>query len=359
LWEHVLHQQHTQQQSFQPFLASTLAYASLLLAMEDMQLPLVDKQACCLALLQLAGLSTHTPYLSKAYNWLVYAKNLQAQLVAVNQRQQTTNTPVTPAPSMVAPTRVVSPTTTATVTTGHEVPPATKEDFQPPQPPPHQPSMLEKAAVSQSLPSSTAIPVVSPVGSTATTATCTTMEDVTTTFTTHTHGSMVVEESMLSINASSCQKKQHFLHPSTEVEDNDSFFPRESSDHLLCEQEDETEDGNDLSEVIFYSHTYTGDGFEVMAVDKERGEMSDYDDADSMDHHPSYTQAKRRSDATLFKSSASTEVSIAHLPVIMAESSDEDGFEVSYADDDEEISNDMQSYSALGKFLVSPTDVIV
>jgi hypothetical protein len=354
LWEHVLHQQHNQRQSFQPFLASTLAYASLLLAMEEMQVPLVDKQACCLALLQVADLSTHTPHLAKAYNWLVYAKNLQAQLVAGNQRQPTTNIPAALEPTAVPPTRVVSPTTTATVSTGHAVTAASKADFQPPQPLACQPSMAETSSVSQPLTSSTSFPVlVSPADSTAT------MEDVTATCTAH--GSMVVEATTVSIKANAVQIQQHFRHPSDEVDRvEDRCFQEESYDHHYHQQDDAEEnkdDDDDLSEVIFYSHTYTGDGFEVMAIDMESGEDSDKHDADHMDHPPPPTRANARSDTTPLTSPASTEHSRTDL--ILTDSLDEDGFEVSYAGEDGKITNDMQSYSSLGKMLVSPTDVNV
>jgi len=77
LWEHVLHQKH---QEGGLFSTCTIAYAAFLLAMEDAGLPLADKQAACLALREVANLSSQTPRLSEAYNWLFEAQLLQAQL---------------------------------------------------------------------------------------------------------------------------------------------------------------------------------------------------------------------------------------------------------------------------------------
>mmetsp|Transcript_27756 Transcript_27756/g.61132 ORF Transcript_27756/g.61132 Transcript_27756/m.61132 type:complete len:584 (-) Transcript_27756:241-1992(-) len=77
LWEHVAHQQ---QISNHPFSDCTLAYAAFLLAMEDAGLPLVNKQAACMALSHAAHLSAQTPMLFEAYNWLHQSRFLQTQL---------------------------------------------------------------------------------------------------------------------------------------------------------------------------------------------------------------------------------------------------------------------------------------
>jgi len=76
MWEHVLH--HDKQEG--GFSTCTAAYAAFLLAMEDAGLPLDDKQAACLTLLEVANLSAQTPRLSEAYNWLFEARTLQLQL---------------------------------------------------------------------------------------------------------------------------------------------------------------------------------------------------------------------------------------------------------------------------------------
>lgn len=357
-WEHVLHQQQEQQQSkkrssspvmFQPFVPSTLAYASLLLAMEDQQLPLADKQACCLALLQVADMSTHTPHLSQAYNWLVYAKNLQAQLVAADnqKRQDAATSPVTPA---AATTRVVSPTTTATVSTGDIVPEiapaATKADFQPPR---------------GSTDSSAPVAVVSPATSTATT-TLVIMEDASNDANGEeggNHSMMLVEETTVVLPfkaaSQSQQHHQHFRHPSVVVdEDDEGKQDQDASDFL---EEDETGAEDELREVIFYSHTYTGDGFEVMAIDM----MDDHDavNVEMADHIMITTQdpatitthlngASACEEASFLASPSSTEISVADL--ILTESLDEDGFEVSYGDKQKEL---------LANMLASPTNVVV
>eukprot|EP00535_Pseudo-nitzschia_heimii_P010463 CAMPEP_0197192970 /NCGR_PEP_ID=MMETSP1423-20130617/26162_1 /TAXON_ID=476441 /ORGANISM="Pseudo-nitzschia heimii, Strain UNC1101" /LENGTH=534 /DNA_ID=CAMNT_0042646007 /DNA_START=312 /DNA_END=1916 /DNA_ORIENTATION=- len=77
LWEHVLHQNKKEQGVFSK---CTTAYAAFLMAMEEVGLPLTDKQAACLALLEVANLSANTPRLSEAYNWLYEAKSLQMRL---------------------------------------------------------------------------------------------------------------------------------------------------------------------------------------------------------------------------------------------------------------------------------------
>ncbi|KAG7362110.1 cyclin-like protein [Nitzschia inconspicua] len=325
MWEHVLHQQHQQQAKvqqqhllppFQPFLPSTLAYASLLLAMEDKHLPLADKQACCLALLQVADLSTNTPHLSKAYNWLVYAKNLQTQLVAANQKKQTQ--PSTPAPAATTgTTRVVSPTTTATLSTGHVVS-ATKIESE---------TIRSQDAVTQKRDS---LPIVSPAVSTVTT-----MEDSSSS--SCQGASMVVEETTVTIKPNTWQKQQHFRHPS-QVEE-DPLFVDDDQDN----EEEDLEEEDDWSEVIFYSHTYTGDGFEVMTVDTEYAS----------------SVAQQYTDCQSFPltSPHSSELSVADL--VLTESLDEDGFEVSYANSFS-LSNTGSSskYELLASMLASPIDVV-
>ena len=77
LWEHVLHQDKKEGGVFSK---CTTAYAAFLMAMEDVGLPLADKQAACLTLLEVANLSAKTSRLSEAYNWLFEAKSLQIQL---------------------------------------------------------------------------------------------------------------------------------------------------------------------------------------------------------------------------------------------------------------------------------------
>mmetsp|Transcript_2591 Transcript_2591/g.6215 ORF Transcript_2591/g.6215 Transcript_2591/m.6215 type:complete len:530 (+) Transcript_2591:169-1758(+) len=87
LWEHMLHQDEKERGLFK---TSTLAYAAFLLAMEDVKLPLADKQTACLAILEVANLSAQTPQLSEAYNWLYKAKSLQAQLEQGNSLRRAT-----------------------------------------------------------------------------------------------------------------------------------------------------------------------------------------------------------------------------------------------------------------------------
>lgn len=113
MWEHVLHQQQEQQQQgggnnngrspqrqqqqkrqhARSFAPSTLAYAALLLVLEDAGVSLDDKQTACRVLLEAVDVSAaRTPYLSEAYNWLVLSKGLQEQLVVnqlIQQQQQT------------------------------------------------------------------------------------------------------------------------------------------------------------------------------------------------------------------------------------------------------------------------------
>ncbi|KAG7362107.1 hypothetical protein IV203_025773 [Nitzschia inconspicua] len=76
-------------------------------------------------------------------------------------------------------------------------------------------------------------------------------------------GSMVVEETTVTIKPNAWQKQQHFRHPS-QVEEVPLFADDDQDNEKeLGDEED------DLSEVIFYSHTFTGDGFEVMTIDTE------------------------------------------------------------------------------------------
>lgn len=89
LWEHEAHK-HLQHHTFS---SCTLAYAAFLVAMEDAGLPLADKQAACMALLEVANLSAQTPLLSEAYNWLLQARDLQIQLEQ-NNNAKLKNTPV-------------------------------------------------------------------------------------------------------------------------------------------------------------------------------------------------------------------------------------------------------------------------
>ena len=85
MWEHILHREKKEEGLFS---TCTLAYAAFLLAMEDAGLPLADKQAACLALLEVASLSAQTPQLPEAYNWLIKAKSLQVQLERGNSLRQ-------------------------------------------------------------------------------------------------------------------------------------------------------------------------------------------------------------------------------------------------------------------------------
>mmetsp|Transcript_9141 Transcript_9141/g.23162 ORF Transcript_9141/g.23162 Transcript_9141/m.23162 type:complete len:650 (-) Transcript_9141:149-2098(-) len=94
LWDHARggSSSHTSTPSpppMEPFLPSTMAYASLLLAMEDprLNLPLEIKQTTCRALLQVSGLSAHTPRLEEAYNWMILATSLQDQLIQQRRQQ--------------------------------------------------------------------------------------------------------------------------------------------------------------------------------------------------------------------------------------------------------------------------------
>lgn len=89
LWEHVLHQEKHEEGLFS---TCTLAYAAFLIAMEDAVLPLADKQAACLVLLEVSGLSAETPKLPEAYNWLYQAKLLQTNLEEGNKDKQATTT---------------------------------------------------------------------------------------------------------------------------------------------------------------------------------------------------------------------------------------------------------------------------
>ena len=88
MWEHILHKEKKEAGMFS---SCTLAYAAFLFAMEDAGLPLANKQAACLAILEVANLSAQTPRLSEAYNWLFKAKSLQAQLEQGKNRPQSAN----------------------------------------------------------------------------------------------------------------------------------------------------------------------------------------------------------------------------------------------------------------------------
>lgn len=52
------------------FESSILAYASMLVALEEVAVPLEDKQSFCRNILQVADLSASSPGLSKAFDWL-------------------------------------------------------------------------------------------------------------------------------------------------------------------------------------------------------------------------------------------------------------------------------------------------
>ncbi|KAL3913180.1 MAG: hypothetical protein SGILL_006592, partial [Bacillariaceae sp.] len=311
MWEHVLLQQQQAQQQLpactSSFLPSTLAYASLLLAMEDLQVALEDKQACCLALLQVADLSTHTPRLSAAYNWLVYAQQLQQQLVHSQQQQRqpqqptVVGQPVTPTVAKAA-SDVVSPsttaTTTATVSAGQQqhqqqlatkadfCVPASKADFQPPR-------------------GGGAVAIVSPTKSTCTMDTAAT--------------SGVNMETATSVSVKKLQR-----------EDDDSAEGNDYDDDL---------------EVIFYSHTYMGDGFEVMAVvDDNNMEQCKYEE--------DYEACERQMEAAdSFSLTSPFTCEDAPPELILTESLDEDGFEVSF-----HIANGMEKN--LSNMLASPRDVV-
>jgi hypothetical protein len=300
LWEHVLQQQRRLQtpQPDQPrsFSPSTLAYASLLLAMEDLQIPLADKQACCLALLHIADLSTHTPFLSQAYNWLVYAHKLQQQLVRANQKPvQATRVPTAEPPAVVSPTRVPTPKQQA----------FTKADFDPPS------AHCQKQAESQPA-------IVSPAPSTATTKTmdtCTTVSN-----------SLTMQESTDSMEESRPQQEEESLF---ESDDESEEYPEDDRDDDLSD-----------SEVIFYSHTYMGDGFEVMTLDMEEAGVG-----------MGSCQVKAM-DAFSLTSPLGPE----GLPpgLILTESLDEDGFEVSYA----LVRGSVKAVEQLSSMLASPRDVV-
>ena len=120
LWEHVAHQQQiTKQITSHPFSDCTLAYAAFLLAMEDAGLPLVDKQAACMALSHAAHLSAQTPMLSEAYNWLHQARFLQTQLEQGKTNPKTAA--VSPAPAnhtlVAVPAHAIAPQEQPTVHT--------------------------------------------------------------------------------------------------------------------------------------------------------------------------------------------------------------------------------------------------
>ena len=103
----------------EPFLPSTVAYASLLLAMEDprLNLPLEIKQTTCRALLQVSGLSAHTPRLEEAYNWMILATSLQDQLIQQRRQEQQQQLQASSSKTMTAvPATVQKPTVAAPVT---------------------------------------------------------------------------------------------------------------------------------------------------------------------------------------------------------------------------------------------------
>mmetsp|Transcript_15095 Transcript_15095/g.34802 ORF Transcript_15095/g.34802 Transcript_15095/m.34802 type:complete len:579 (-) Transcript_15095:244-1980(-) len=108
LWEHVAHQQRT---ITRPFSDCTLAYAAFLLAMEDTDLPLVHKQAACMALLQVSQLSAQTPMLSEAYNWLIQARLLQKELEKgkTNPKQGGASPALTNHPIVAVPAHAAAP----------------------------------------------------------------------------------------------------------------------------------------------------------------------------------------------------------------------------------------------------------
>eukprot|EP00536_Pseudo-nitzschia_multiseries_P017235 jgi/Psemu1/292924/fgenesh1_pg.1445_\ len=108
LWEHVAHQQ---QIITSPFSDCTLAYAAFLLAMEETGLPLVNKQAACMALLQVCHLSAQTPMLSEAYNWLLQARSLQTELEQgkTNPKQSEGSPPRTNHPIVEVPAHAAAP----------------------------------------------------------------------------------------------------------------------------------------------------------------------------------------------------------------------------------------------------------
>jgi hypothetical protein len=58
---------------------STLAYASMLVAMEEVPIPLQDKQSFATTMLQVAELSAYTPGLSDAFQWLSPRKQREAR----------------------------------------------------------------------------------------------------------------------------------------------------------------------------------------------------------------------------------------------------------------------------------------
>jgi hypothetical protein len=323
LWEHVLHQQkqrqmeqmkpsqqeRQQQQQHYPdtFLPSTLAYASLLLAMEDLQLPLVDKQACCLALLQVADLSTHTPHLSKAYNWLVFAKNMQEQLLLGQQQQQKCSPAKTSSTAASSVAGVASsPTTTAAIeaTTGT---PSTKGT--------HKQQQQDDSHL--------------PPSATEKDATISKKEEEKDT--TATSSLMVVEETIVPL--------------------------------LSSDNGDNNDGREDLTEVIFYSHTYMGGGFEVMAVDLEdEEEDDDYDLEDDTENLIGEGDADEEEDGEVVDPGCdelSDDDCLDSEPeLVLTESLDEDGFEVSYVDaslDNQAMSKNEESL--LAQMIASPREV--
>jgi hypothetical protein len=295
MWEHVLHQQQQrhyhqqqQQQRYRPFLPSTLAYAALLLAMEDLQLPLPDKQACCLALLQVADMSTHTPQLSTSYSWLVFAKGMHQQLVAQQQQQ---------------------------------LPPPSQQQ----QPPPC--AAFVNGATATTKPSSS-VPMVSPSASdisiaTATTTTNTSMGSFSSS---DSHKGHRTQQSSSSSSSSLIMTVEQTVVPvqmTTSSDEGDS----ESTLYAAVDCDDP------LTEVIFYSHTYMGDGFEVMTV-RDSQETEEEEDEDDEDLLPD------------------TET------LVLTESLDEDGFEVSYVTDTLlPTTKGFQEECHLANMLASPRDV--
>jgi hypothetical protein len=251
-------------------------------------------------------MSTHTPHLSKAYNWLVFAKGMHQQLV--DQQQQ------------------CAPVTT------------------------------EK-------PSSCSVPsVVSPSASEVS----------------YTAASTATNTSMDSSSSSMMMTVEQTTVP---VVRSNSSGDSSDDDDVVVEESNLEDDGvpnslDELTEVIFYSHTYTGDGFEVMPVDDSSNEIEyhpatshgDNKDDDDDDHHfvnnnwISRILSEEDDDSASFvvvdedDEEEDGDISDPAM-LVLTESLDEDGFEVSYATDFWNVNKNFNDDCRLSSLLASPRDV--
>jgi hypothetical protein len=281
MWEHVLHHQQFPNPpcSYPP---STLAYAALLLALEDSNLPLVEKQNICQILLEVADISAHTPNLTEAYNWLAFSKNLQDQLV-INQQLQ----------------RMAS---SSTGTIG----PATS-----PQPQQQSPSS-----------SSSSLAIIEPDEDD---------EPMLSDSSTSTMGAEPIIDHSVSHDLNDLDDDPQGA--SITVDDTVNIVTNHEQQEQYYSQDDlaDDDDTETSSEVIFFTQTYSGDGFEVVS-DGCGESWTDYDGYNLQDdnHNKSNIYGSVEGTANFTDDGL---VSWDEEELVLTESTDEDGFEVSYAAD--------------------------